>query len=168
MNNAKRKHFQVFILILCLIPGVVLSENLKLPDQILPDLDGKKHTLREWTNKPVLINFWATWCTPCRKEMPDLALWQSEFSDQNLQIIGIAIDEADSVKQFLKTVPVNYPILLAPDTGTQLSFTLGNQMGVLPFSVFVDPDGTVTSTHIGILHRDMLKQWFVELTHKPE
>lgn len=168
MNNAILKQFQVFTLILSLTPRVVVCDNLKLPDQMLPGLDGKQHSLQEWTNKPLLLNFWATWCTPCRKEMPELALWQNEFSGQNLQIIGIAIDEADSVKQFLKTVPVNYPILLAPDTGTQLSFTLGNQMGVLPFSVFVDPDGLVTETHIGVLHKHMLKQWLIELTHNPK
>lgn len=162
MNSTVVKQIRCFILVMCLTPGAVVSENLKLPAQTLHGLDGKTHYLREWTNKPVLLNFWATWCTPCRKEMPDLARWQTEFSDQNLQIVGIAIDDAESVKQFLQTVPVNYPILLAPDTGTQLSFNLGNQMGVLPFSVFVNPDGTVTTTHIGVLHKDMLKQWLDE------
>lgn len=162
MNSTVVKQIRCFILVMCLSPGMVVSENLKLPDQTLPGLDGKTHSLREWTNKPVLLNFWATWCSPCRKEMPDLARWQTKFSAQNLQIVGIAIDDAESVKQFLQTVPVNYPILLAPDTGTQLSFNLGNQMGVLPFSVFVNPDGTVTTTHIGVLHKDMLKQWLDE------
>ncbi len=155
----------LFALICYSLTTVAESNNDQpLPDVSLPDLQGKSYSLRQWQGQKVLINFWATWCTPCRKEMPDLTHLQNELKQQKLQIIGIAIDDAVNVQTYLEKSPVNYPILLAPDLGSGLSLKLGNKMGVLPFSVFVNTDGTIDFTHIGVITKEMVKKWANQLT----
>jgi thiol-disulfide isomerase/thioredoxin len=146
--------------VFCLVPLTAYSASgQRLPDVSFPDIEGQTQSLRHWQGKKLLVNFWATWCAPCRKEMPDLASLQTELKAQGLQVIGIAIDDAISVHNYLQKNPVNYPILLAPDVGILLSAELGNRMGVLPFSVFVDKDGIVEFTHIGLITKDMVKGW---------
>ncbi len=146
--------------VFCLMPLTAYSASgQQLPDVSFPNIDGQTQSIRQWQGKKLLVNFWATWCAPCRKEMPDLASLQTELQAQGLQVIGIAIDDAKSVRQYLQQNPVNYPILLAPDVGTLLSAELGNRMGVLPFSVFVGKDGIVEFTHTGLITKDMVKNW---------
>ncbi len=152
--------YWLILLVCCLTPLTAYSQSgQRLPDISLPDTDGQAQSLQQWQGKKVLVNFWATWCAPCRKEMPDLVSLQSELKDQGLQVIGIALDEISSVQSYLKESPVNYPILMAPETGGTLSDQLGNTMGVLPFSAFVGRDGVVEFTHIGLITKDMVKNW---------
>ncbi len=156
-------------LVFCLVPLTAYSASgQQLPDVSFPDIDGQTQSLRQWQGKKLLVNFWATWCAPCRKEIPDVASLQTELQAQGLQVIGIAIDDAKSVRQYLQQDPVNYPILLAPDVGTLLSAELGNRMGVLPFSVFVDKDGIVEFTHTGLITKDMVKNWMRNSTVKSQ
>ncbi len=149
------------MLFVCYLTPLTASSETgqRLPDISLPDIDGKTQSLRQWQGQKLLINFWATWCTPCRKEMPDLVSLQSELKEKGLQVIGIALDDADSVKTYLKQNPVNYPILLAPEVGNLLSAELGNRMGVVPFSVFVGHDGLVEFSHVGLVTKSMVKEW---------
>lgn len=142
------------------------ASGQQLPDVSFPNIDGQTQSIRQWQGKKLLVNFWATWCAPCRKEMPDLASLQTELQAQGLQVIGIAIDDAKSVRQYLQQNPVNYPILLAPDVGTLLSAELGNRMGVLPFSAFVGKDGIVEFTHTGLITKEMVKSWVRNSTVK--
>jgi thiol-disulfide isomerase/thioredoxin len=148
------------LVVFSLTPLIVYSASgQKLPDISLPDIKGRTQSLRQWQGQKLLVNFWATWCAPCRKEMPDLVRWQSELKEKGLQVVGIAVDDADSVRAYLKESPVNYPILLAPEIGVTLSAELGNRMGVLPFSVFVGRDGIVKLTHTGLITKKMVNDW---------
>ncbi|HFD12902.1 MAG TPA: TlpA family protein disulfide reductase [Crenotrichaceae bacterium] len=150
-----------FLLLCCIFPLIVYgATEQRLPDVSLPDITGKTYSLRDgWKNHMLLVNFWATWCAPCRKEMPELSGLQNEYKDRGLRIIGIAIDDKKSIQTYLQKYPVNYPILVAPDVGTLLSAEMGNRMGVLPFSVFVDRNGMIEFTHTGLVSRDLVTGW---------
>ena len=159
----KLRFRQTLLIVFCCLALVdtLNASGKRLPDVQLIDTTGKSYSLRHWQGQPVLINFWATWCAPCRKEMPDLASLQTELKQQGLQVLGVAIDNAEAVQTYLNKSPVTYPILLAPDTGSALSTELGNHQGVLPFSVFVDQSGNIERTHIGVVTKKMVKNWIL-------
>ncbi|KJV05522.1 hypothetical protein VZ94_17595 [Methylocucumis oryzae] len=104
----------------------------------LPDLTGQMQNSQQWQGKIRLINFWATWCPPCRQEIPELNRLQQAQSEKNLVVLGIAIDNESDVAAFIKTSAITYPVLLAPNQGMALSQQMGNLLGVIPFSVLVD------------------------------
>ncbi|MDN3921048.1 TlpA family protein disulfide reductase [Roseateles violae] len=91
--------------------------------------------------EPLLLNFWATWCTPCVKELPELARFQQEFRSAGWQVLGLAVDTPEPVREFLRKLPLDFPTALAGLTGTSLARTLGNAQGGLPFSVAFDRSG---------------------------
>jgi len=119
----------------------------------LKDIEGQMRNIDEWNGKVLLVNFWATWCPPCKKEMPAFIELQNQYAEQGLQVLGIALDDEDSVRDFADTMGVNYPLMAADHAGLQLSRDYGNRMGALPFSVFVNRDGTIIKTHIGELSK---------------
>lgn len=123
-----------------------LNRLLQAP---LAKLDGAPGTLKEWEGKIRVINFWASWCPPCRAEMPAFSRIQQQFSGKNVQFIGIALDAAEPVTTFLRTTPVTYPILLASPALLDLTVPLGNQVQGLPFSIIVDAKGRLAATKLG-------------------
>lgn len=127
-------------------------------DYTLPDLDGKPQTLAAYRGKRVLLNFWATWCHPCLKEMPALAAAQKRYA-ASAQIIGIAMDTPDHVRAWLQHTPVDYPIWQGLNGGHQPTVTFGNTAGLLPYSVLIGPDGRIEATHMGKLDQQRLQQW---------
>jgi peroxiredoxin len=127
-----------------------------LPEFSLPDLSGKQHSIKEWQGKVLVINFWATWCPPCLKEMPEFEAMQNEFSDKGLQFVGIALDDLEPIKEFIASKKITYPILLGEDQGTKLAHDLGNIVNTVPFTVIVDKKGLVTKSHMGELSREQL------------
>lgn len=129
----------------------------------LADTEGKLRNIDEWNGKVLLINFWATWCPPCKKEMPAFIELQEQYADKGLQIIGIALDDQESVSDFVDTMGVNYPALVAEYAGIDLSTAYGNQLGALPFSVFVDRDGKVSLTHTGELSKQQTENIILPL-----
>ena len=131
--------------------GRLLTTTLTTPD-------GKTIPLAHWRGKILVINFWATWCPPCREEMPEFSQAQDEYGPSGIQFVGIAIDSAANVTEFANTSPVTYPLLLGSADLPELMAKLGNQQQVLPFTVIVDRTGKLKSTHLGRVTKDMLSK----------
>jgi len=117
------------------------SKNDKRPDFTLMDLENKPRSISEWDGKVILINFWATWCPPCVREVPTLDKLNTDFKDKGFVVIGIAIDSLDAVQDFVDPLDLQYPLLLAEQQGIELSQAYGNRLGILPFSVVIDRQG---------------------------
>lgn len=135
------------------------TDQVRLPEFALPDLSGKQRNINEWQGNILVINFWATWCPPCLKEMPEFEALQQEFGQKSLQFIGVAIDDAEPVKEFIASKKITYPILLGQDGGTQLAHNLGNVVNTVPFTVIVDKKGHVVKTHMGALESGKLLEF---------
>ena len=123
----------------------------------LPDAAGKEQSIGQWRGKVVVVNFWATWCAPCREEMPEFMRAQAEFGARGLQFVGIAVDQADKAQQFAKELGLNYPTLIGGFGAIELSKTLGNRLVALPFTVVVDRQGNVAHTQLGPLKPQQLR-----------
>ena len=135
-----------------------LSRGESLPDAELAALDGDRKALTSWRGKPVLLNFFATWCGPCIQEMPMLDRSAQEFAAQGFTVVGVAEDDPQAVRDFVALAKVRYPILLDESFGA-LSASLGNTRHVLPFSVLVDRDGKIVDSHAGSFDRDTLARF---------
>lgn len=115
----------------------------------LPDLDGNPRQLSEWAGKARLVNFWATWCAPCRREIPLLKKTQAEQAKNNLQVIGVAVDFVEQVTQYAETAEFNYPILVGQEDAMAAAEATGIDFIGLPFTMIISPDGRLINTHIG-------------------
>lgn len=122
-----------------------------------PDPSGKVQPLAQWRGKVVVLNFWASWCAPCREEMPDFAALRAQHHANGVEFVGIAIDNVDNVVQFLQKQPVNYPILIGEGAAHGLARQLGNPSGALPYTIVLDRTGRIAMTHLGRLPADRLK-----------
>lgn len=112
---------------------------------------GSSIALKDFRGKPLLINFWATWCPPCVEEFPLLDAFYREQSPKGWQVLGLAIDQPSAVRKFLEKLPVSFPIALAGLEGTELGRSLGNETGGLPFTVMMGADGRLIQRKIGKL-----------------
>jgi len=128
-------------------------------DLELPDADGKSRRLSEWDGQLVLVNFWASWCGPCRAEMPLLDRVGSAWAKKGLQVVGIAIDDTAAVQGFLKNSPVRYPILIDSSNGVDPALIFGDTRGVLPYSVLIGRNGKVLDQRMGSFTQATLTQW---------
>jgi thiol-disulfide isomerase/thioredoxin len=113
-----------------------------------PNLKGQSQATKQWQGKMVIVNYWATWCGPCRVEMPEMIALQKQYG-KKVQFIGIAIDEPAPAAQFAKQIGVNYPILIGGNSAMDLMRAQGNNLGGLPFTVFFDAKGQRVAKHIG-------------------
>jgi thiol-disulfide isomerase/thioredoxin len=120
---------------------------------------GEPVLLAAFKGRPLVINFWATWCAPCVEEMPLLDAFYRENKAKNWQMIGIAIDQPSSVRRFLGQYPVSYPIALGGLQGTEWGKALGNAQGGLPFTVVLNANGDVIAQYLGKLKEDQIKSW---------
>jgi thiol-disulfide isomerase/thioredoxin len=134
-----------------------------LPNFSYPDLQGRQRSGEEFSDKVVVLNFWATWCPPCRKETPAFVALQERYGSE-VQFIGIAIDDEEPVREFADSYGVNYPLLLGDVEAVALSRSLGNRYEGLPFTVVAAPGGNVVLRHTGGLERDKLEPLLQELT----
>ena len=118
-----------------------------------PDLSGRPRRLLEWQGRPLLVNFWATWCAPCREEMPMLAEMRPSYLQKGAEFVGIGIDQGPKIAEFAKTYPVSYPLLVADAGAIELMRSLGNSAGGLPFTVVLDRQGAVGYSRLGPVSR---------------
>lgn len=129
------------------------------PDFVLADQAGKTHRLSDYRGRRVLVNFWATWCAPCLREMPSLVQAQTKFSEHDSIILGIGMDEPRRINAFLTDHPVNYPILFGDADATATLKAWGNPRALLPYSVMIGADGRIMATHAGPLSPTQMQQW---------
>ncbi|MBN8726938.1 MAG: TlpA family protein disulfide reductase [Xanthomonadales bacterium] len=138
----------------------VLEVGALRPDATLPDSEGRPRSLDEWDGRVVLVNFWASWCAPCREEMPILDDAHARHGGRGLVVVGIAADETAAASDFLAEFPVRYPILIDdPAVGEDVSTRFGNNRGVLPYTVLVGRDRRVLATHFGNFSAEALEDW---------
>jgi thiol-disulfide isomerase/thioredoxin len=128
----------------------------RLPEFSLDTLAGTEQSISSWPGKPLLINFWATWCGPCLREIPMLKEFQVGQTD--LQVIGIAVDRREPVVTFAEQMQFNYPILIGDKGGWEAAAAFGVNVYALPFTVFTAGDGSVLGVHTGELHREHLQE----------
>jgi thiol-disulfide isomerase/thioredoxin len=123
----------------------------------LPDAQGKVQSMAQWKGRVLVVNFWATWCVPCREEMPMFVRAQAEQGAKGLQFVGIAVDQADKVNRFAADIGLNYPTLVGGLGAMELSRDLGNRLMALPFTIILDRDGRIVHTQLGPLHDEQLR-----------
>ena len=123
----------------------------------LPDLEGRKHAIESWRGRVVVVNFWATWCAPCREEIPEFVRMQARYGARGLQFVGIAIDVPDKVGAFAREFGINYPLLVGGLETLALMRESGNRVGVLPYTLVLDRQGNVVSRHPGGLNEASLE-----------
>ncbi|MBL0945594.1 MAG: TlpA family protein disulfide reductase [Hydrogenophaga sp.] len=121
--------------------------------------EGQPLAMAPYRGKPLLVNFWATWCPPCIEELPMLNAFQREQSAKGWQLLGLAVDRVDAVQAFLKKLPLEFPVAMTGFAGADLSRKLGNPSGGLPFTVVFGPGGGIVQRKIGQLKPDDLAGW---------
>ncbi|MEN8219466.1 MAG: TlpA disulfide reductase family protein [Pseudomonadota bacterium] len=138
-------------------------EHLRRPDFNLPDLQGKIHANSEWDGKVVIVNFWATWCPPCLKEIPMFIKLQEKYAERGLQLVGIAIDNLHAVQSIVDQMGINYPILVGDQKAINISRSFGNNLGALPFTAIVDSQGYIVLQEIGEMRLENTEQAILPL-----
>ena len=128
-----------------------------VPDFSLPDLNGELQNLTQWTDRPLLINFWATWCAPCRREMPLLETLHQERGGEEFAVIGIAIDRLEDVTAYIPESGITYPILVGQTEATDLAYLFDPDFTAMPFTVFTAPGGRILTLFTGELHPGQLR-----------
>ncbi|WP_018153166.1 TlpA disulfide reductase family protein [Leeia oryzae] len=123
----------------------------------LPDLKQQPQPFSQWRGKVVIVNFWASWCPPCREETPEFVQLQKEFGAQGVQFVGIALDTAANAQAFATQVGINYPVLLGESAGDQLMAQLGNTANALPYTLILDRNGMIRHVQLGQLSAKQLR-----------
>lgn len=140
----------------------VVAEKQPSPEEVvgtkaaefsLSDVEGAVRHLSEWKGKVIAINFWATWCPPCREEIPAFIELQQDYESQGLQFVGVALQHAEEVRGFIDEFNVNYPSLVGGDDVINLAKKLGNGIGALPYTVIIDRSGYIAFTRRGLLSK---------------
>lgn len=164
MSSTFKNFLMLILAVLALIAGFWTAKALHAPEETpvtlsygggsminfsLLELDGKMHALEEWRGKVIVLNFWATWCPPCREEIPLLIDLQKKYGAAGLQVIGVAIDNKTAVMRYRQSAGMNYPILMGDDDTLQLLARYGNSSGSLPFNVVIDRSGSIVVRKLG-------------------
>lgn len=123
-----------------------------LPDFTLANLDGQPQSIRSWEGKSMIVNFWATWCAPCRREIPLLRKIQSEHGPEGFQVVGVAVDFRDDVLKYAKDIGIDYPLLIGEQDGMDAVIKFGRGSLGFPFTVFTDNQQRLVLFHLGEIH----------------
>lgn len=133
-----------------------ITNAWELPPFTLQDTEGTTRTLSDWKGKVILLNFWATWCPPCKYEIPDFMEYQAEYEADGFQIIGIGIDDSEPIKRYTNEMGINYPVLIS--TSPKMMSHWGNHEQVLPYSVVIDRQGEIRYIHRGQLDQAVFER----------
>lgn len=125
-----------------------------VPDVVLQGLDGEPLALERFTGRPLLVNFWATWCKPCRHEIPLLVSLRREFSEAGLEVVGIAIDTLEDTRELAGELGVDYPVMVGEQAGIDAMTAFGAPTTALPYTAVVDREGRIVADHVGELSRE--------------
>jgi peroxiredoxin len=171
----KKKDRLILVLVICIftaagiIFGTRKSQDLSVASakkagpvetllaSSLNDATGSAQRLAQLKDNVLVVNFWATWCSPCIKEMPELSDLQKQLETTNIRIIGIGIDSATNIEEFASKHKITYPLYVANNEGIELARQFGNQTGGLPFTVLIDSNGQIKKTYLGRLNITTLK-----------
>lgn len=158
----------VVVAVLALAVGILLQSNRyssAQPEAVspalnfsFPDIHGQEQPVSQWRGKILVVNFWATWCPPCLKEIPAFIELQQAYQNKNVQFVGIAIEDRQPVADYMQRTSFNYPVLIAGDNGSVLSRQLGNIIGAVPFTVIVNPQGQIIHRQPGELTKEQFLQ----------
>jgi thiol-disulfide isomerase/thioredoxin len=164
-----RRHLRVGLLaIAAAAMGLAISVYVRTDNQArdaamsaltraeLKDLRGDIATLARWRGSVLVVNFWASWCAPCREEIPGLMAIQQQYAANGLQVVGIAVDTADKARQAADAMRISYPVLVGGVESVDLTRQLGNKVGGLPYTVVLDREGSFVADHLGILRPPQL------------
>lgn len=135
-------------------PSLPLTQ---LWQQSFPDAEGRPQALAQWRGKVLVLNFWASWCAPCREEMPEFDVLRTRYAPRGVEFVGIAVDQPAAVAGFLARQPVSYPILIGEGAAHSLARELGNASGALPYTLVLGHKGEVILQHLGRLPRNTLE-----------
>lgn len=124
----------------------------------LPDLDGQPQSLSQWKGKVLVANFWATWCPPCKEEMPEFSRINLKYASNGVQFVGISIDSAEKVAAFRKEIEISYPLLIGNLDTLDSSSDLGNRAKALPFTVILRADGSLQQVKLGKYATEALEE----------
>ena len=137
------------------------AEGIRIPDRLpqftLNDLDGKPTSIAAWSGKSLIINFWATWCAPCRREIPLLKTLHGRRGLQNFAVVGIAVDHRDEVAKFASDFHIHYPLLYGDQDALDVASALGVASPAFPFTVFTDRRGRIVTLYLGELHAPQIQ-----------
>lgn len=138
--------------------GTSMTRETKVPEVrpefSLKDREDRLRSIKEWDGKSLVINFWATWCAPCRREIPMLRQLHAARAAQNIEVIGIAVDFRENVLAYIKEVEIDYPLLIGEQDGLDAAVAFGMGSMGFPFTVFTDNGGHIVAAHLGELHPD--------------
>jgi thiol-disulfide isomerase/thioredoxin len=138
--------------------AAVSNAGGRLQEFSLPDVDGRPRRLAEWRDKILILNFWATWCPPCREEIPLLIAVQQKYAARGVQVVGLALDRAEGVKAYGAGTGINYPLLVHDTEILKIMELYGNRSGALPFSVILDRQGTIVARKLGAFRGSELEK----------
>ncbi|MCC6916105.1 TlpA disulfide reductase family protein [Nitrosomonas sp.] len=175
MSKPSKFSFYVIVAILSLAAGVAYkSREMGITTQMsstdrkagadkffsatLSDLNGAPQAMSKWRGKIVIVNFWATWCLPCRDEIPELIDTYTTYQQKDVVILGVAIDDAEKVASFHKEFNINYPVLVGEFDAFTLAEAMGNPQGALPFTVTIDRSGMIVDTHLGRIKKKQIEE----------
>jgi thiol-disulfide isomerase/thioredoxin len=125
-----------------------------------------QQSMQAYQGKILVVNFWASWCPPCREEMPELSALNQQYQSKNVQVLGLAIDDVETILTFQKENPTSYPLFSAEIQGMELASSLGNSQGGLPYTVIIDANGSIIKTYLGKISKPLLEKTLSELLPK--